>query len=288
MGVKAVLFGRDHAYGYRPPEQTLNSPERAQELHDELFQPAHAALVVVGDVTPAQLDESAARWLGAWTTRRALPKSTAPPPPLNGPRVAVVRRRNNSDGYAAVFARGPDGMRDDSEAFELVAKILGGSWSSKLYEHLREGSEAAYGVATPTFVQREASWLVIGTTYQNDKAVDSVRDVLAATERLRNGSVTDDEIEVARETVLAEWRGIMSTVEGAAAAYAAWIAHGLEPGRIDDYSSRIARVRRDDVERVAKVYLDPKALHVVFMGEDRWLDPSPLGMGGAKIIDIDK
>jgi predicted Zn-dependent peptidase len=80
----------------------------------------------------------------------------------------------------------------------------------------------------------------------------------------------------------------MSTVEGAAAAYAAWIAHGLDPGRIGEYPSRIARVGRGDVERVAKVYLDPKALHVLFMGEDRWLDPSRLGMGAAKVIDIDK
>jgi len=169
---KAILFAPDHAYAGRFPKTAVISQDDAQELHDRIFQPAHATLVIVGDVTPAQVDESAARWFGTWSATRPMPpRKTVSPPPRNGPRVAVLSRRALAQRLGAVFARGPVATSDDAAAFELAAKVLGGATSSTLFEHLREESGAAYSVRTQVLTDRTATWLSISVSYDRNKAL---------------------------------------------------------------------------------------------------------------------
>jgi zinc protease len=286
MVERDVLFGRDHAYGSRLPGGKPITEESAQILHDRLFQPTHATLVIVGDVTPLQVDESTARRLGGWTAARTVPRNTAPPPPRNGPRLVVYNRGGLAQRFGSVFARGPLPTSDDADAFALAARILGGAKSSALFEQLREGSGAAYSIDVPFIRDRVATWLSVFASYDGDKAIDGVRDVLKAIEALRNGSVSDGEIVVARETLIAQWRGSMAVVQDAAAEYATGIALGIEPSRVQDYPARIGRLQREDLVRVAKRYLDPNALHVAFLGEERWFNPESLGMGGSTSITL--
>jgi zinc protease len=283
---RLVLFDRGHPYGYKGPAKDVIRVDDAQALHDRLFQPAHATLVVVGDVTPAQVDASTAHWLGSWRNSQALGKETTAPELLNRPSVAVVNQPSVTQTHAAVFARGPRRTSDDADAFALLAKILGGARSTSLRERLREGAGATYDVVTPLFSTRTASWLSISASYDRDKAVEGVRTVLDAIAALRDGRVTDEEVAIARETLLSEWRGRMSTVEGAAAFYASWIADGLDVAQLRERPARIARLRRDDLVRVARTYLEPKALRVVFVGNPRSFDPARLGMGEATRLSL--
>jgi predicted Zn-dependent peptidase len=121
--------------------------------------------------------------------------------------------------------------------------------------------------------------MAIHVSYDREQAVKGTADVLAAIERLRSGKTTDDEVLAAREPLLARWRESMATVDGAALEYTRSIALGIGTSFAVDYPARLAKVRREDVIRVAHEYLAAKSLHVVLMGEDRWLDVAPLGMG---------
>jgi zinc protease len=283
---RLVLFGRGHPYGHRAPPKNLVGFKDAQALHDRLFQPANATLFVVGDVTPVQVDVSATRWLGAPARAQPLAKETTPPPLLDGPRVVVAGGGGLAQTHAAVFARGPETTSEDADAFELLAQVLGGAKSSKLWERLREGAGATYEVAAPLYIRRTATWVSISASYDRDKAVEGVRDVLTAIAALRNGEVTDDEIAIARETLVARWRGAMSTVGGASGLYADGFARGRALARMHEYPSRIERLGRDDLVRVARAYLDPGALRVVFVGDSRGLDVTSLRMGDATELNL--
>jgi predicted Zn-dependent peptidase len=98
--------------------------------------------------------------------------------------------------------------------------------------------------------------------------------------------VTDEEIATAREVLESRWRERMESISGAAEAYSEDAAFGLS--RVRDYPGRVAKVTKDDLVRVANGYLSPGALHVLFLGEDRWLGAESLGMGGATSLDLSK
>ena len=260
--------------------------EAAQAIHARLFQPAQAILVVVGDVGLERLQRSVERVFGPLAGAIALPRQAGAPPARPGPRVAVVRNRGLTQVRGAVFARGPAPPSEDTLALAIVAQLLAGGPSSTLFEQLREEAGAAYSLGAGTSAARTASWFSLAASYDADKAVAGVGAVLAAIRALRAGHVSDDQVAVARETIVAQWREQQSSVDGAVAMYASSIALGRGPDWPRDLPARVASVRREDLVRVANQYLTDPAMHVVFEGDDRWLDVDPLGMGGPVELDL--
>jgi len=67
-----------------------------------------------------------------------------------------------------------------------------------------------------------------------------------------------------------------------------WLGLGLDLERVRALPGLLAKVGREDVLRVANTYLPDRALRVVFLGEDRWLDPSPLRVGRLERLDLSR
>ncbi len=285
---RLLLFGPAHAYGFARAganAQDEISVEAANETWRSLFRPAQSCLVVVGDVTPEKLGDSATQAFDGWAPSGTLPVAVAAPPGLIVPRVAFVSRRGMTQMHAAVFARGPAPTSLDALAVDLATEVLGGGRSGGLWEELRSRQGAAYEVRASHPSERTASWVSIAAKYDVDKAVDGVAAVLASIRRLREGEM-DDEVHAARERLVSSWREGMATVDGAAALYASAIAMGTDLDAVREYPARVERVGVGAVVQAAQRYLGDSVLHVVFMGEDRWLDVHKLGMGGAEPLDM--
>jgi zinc protease len=274
-----VLFGHSLPYGCPVPAPEAIPLQTAKTVRERLLQPSHSFLVVVGDVAPDALRGSAARAFGAWTATQTVPKIVDPPPTSDGPRLSILSQRRVAQTYGAVFARAPLAASEDFAPFLVVSVLLGGGKSSKLFEQQREESGNAYDPSAFIFVERTASWISLTAAYDAEKVVDGIATLLAAVKRLRSGEVTDDEIAVARETYLARHRESMATASGAAADYGEWLGLGLEPVHDRAIALQLGRVSREDIARVAGRYLGEESLHVALLGEERWLDARPLGMG---------
>jgi predicted Zn-dependent peptidase len=171
------------------------------------------------------------------------------------------------------------------DAFHVAVEVLGGGHSSGLYESLREEMGATYNPVSVVHLERSASWMTLSASYETGKAVTGVGAVLRAIADLRADRVSGEAVVLARERLLAKWRESMASDDASAAAYAAALLLGVDPESVRDYPTRVSRVERDDVVRVAKQYLEGRALRVVFIGEDRWLDVSPLAMGRATMLE---
>jgi zinc protease len=286
--MRRVLFGTAHPYGDAGPGRASVPMATALSIHDRLFQPSQATLVIVGDVAQAQVDAAVVRAFGAWVAGSPVSERADAPLSALEPRVSVVPHHGLAQLRAAVFARGPAPSSDDVIVLSVVANLLGGAKSSKLFEHLRQETGDIYSADSGVALERTASIVSVTASYDVDKAVDGVGAVLRAIRDLRAGNVSEEDIEVARETALADWRASMATTAGAAAGYGFWIGLGLDPERVRALPGILAKVGREDVLRVANTYLTDKALRVVFLGEDRWLDPSPLRVGRLERLDLGK
>jgi zinc protease len=276
---RLVLFGSDQPYGYAGAGREVLPMTMARAIHGRLFQPWHATLLVVGDVTREGLAATVERTFGTWAIGAPLPKQDAPPALRPFPRMSMLSHRGLTQVHAAVFARGPAPASDDTFAFFVAAHLLAGGPSSRLFERLRDETGAAYSVGAFTYAERNASWMSLAASYDYDKAIDGVGEVLLAVRDLRAGKVSDEQIDVAREGAIAAWRKAMATNEGALSLYAASLEQGLGTGWVRGFPARVAAIGRDDLARVATRYLGESSIRVLFLGDDRWLDAGPLGMG---------
>jgi len=274
---RLVLFGDKHAYGYAGEGSVLMPREEAQAVHDQIFQPVHSRLVVVGDADPVEVAKAVEKELGPWGTKTAkrIAKRTLPPPDVKGPRLAVVSGAAEDFRYGAVFARGPAPEGADLDAFRVAVELVGGVVSSRLYEDLRRDGDA-FTSHGETHVARTATWAEIGSSYARDRTVAGVEKTLKVIESIRAGTVSDEDVATAKEALMGALRADLATDQGAAKRY------GDPEGGYTDvrtFPGRISRVRTVDVVRVAKKYLTPDAIHVLLIGRANQLDPAPLGLG---------
>jgi len=266
--VDAALHGSLHPYGFARPQAPHTErvqPGDLAALHAQLFHPAQATLVVVGDATPAAVDAAAARWLGGWAPPS--PSLERPPVPASipGPRLVLVERRGSSQVHAAVAARGPAATGDDLAAVEVLARVFGG-FSSRLRGEVRVESGAAYSFGAGLQRQRGSSTLTVSGALDAGKAVPALRTILDAIAEARTRGVREADFERARTTLLAEWRTRVSTSDGLASLVGEAIAHGASLEAFATYPDRIQAVTREDVGRAAQRYLGEEALHVVVVG----------------------
>jgi zinc protease len=284
-GERWSLFGSTHAYGYVPLRSASLSQEQAQRLHDRLFQPRDATLIIVGDLSREAAFAGAERAFAGWVGAGTVAAVTTPPPEVHGPRIAVIVRHDLQQVNESVFARGPVPRSPDFVAFAVIAELLGGYGSSRLVEELRE-SGAGYSPSSFVSVEREASWVSCRGAFDKARAIDAVRRTLAAVERLRDDGVTPDELTTAREALLADWRWRLASVDGAAHAFEQDVWLGVDRAR--SFPEDVMKVTRQDIARVASAYLRPDALHVLFDGNDDEIVVESLGMGAPMRISQSK
>jgi zinc protease len=282
---RAMLFGTASPYGHAGWGRAPIDRAALRTLRAELFQPAHATLVVVGDAAPAGLDAAITRSFGAWAPATPIPSVTAEPPYDHGVRIAWRERGGMTETLAAIFFRGPVPLGDDMDALTLATAVLGAP-SSRLFTELREDQGAVYTPDARLLEERSASWVTFESLYDPDKLVHGLHTVVDRIHALRAGVVDEDEIEAGREVLAAVWRGQMATASGAAQLYAEAVVMGRSLEQVRAFPERVARLRKADVVRVANLYLTDPAMRVAVVGGVPDIEVGTLGLGPVRDIKL--
>jgi zinc protease len=282
-----VLFGTAHPYGTLAAPSAGMSMEEAKLLRARLLQPRYATFLVVGDVTSHDLELAVGGSFLAWRgTAQGLEQRHDPPPLRTGASsFAIVRRIGLTQRWANLFARGPSPDSPDFEVMRLVAAMVGGV-GGKLYDEVRDEMGAAYGLGAGVRSKRLASWLWLGGAYRGEKVAPALSASLREVARVRAAEVSDDEVEGARQRLLAEWRMHRATSAGTADLYEEAILQGQSFDRVRGFRRRVEQIGRREIARVAGIYLAPERLNAAFLGDDRGFDPRPLGIGNTTMVEI--
>jgi predicted Zn-dependent peptidase len=143
-----VLFGEPGRAG-RGRRRRCPKAERRRRcvVHRRAWRPQAAALVLVGDVDPEHGRASAERVFGGWSREASEPDISAQAPePRNRPGGRVSRWSIARDGAeravrgAAVSSRAPP-----VEARQILSGVVGGLFTSRLNQNLRERNAYTYG-----------------------------------------------------------------------------------------------------------------------------------------------
>ncbi|MBB4267153.1 M16 family metallopeptidase [Roseospira visakhapatnamensis] len=237
--------------------------EDALAFYRHFYAPHNAVVVVVGDVTMAELRPLAERTYGQ------VPAAETPverarvrdlPPPVD----VTLTMRHPQVGQASWWRRGIAPSRTVGEttlypALQVLAELLGGGPVSRLYESL----VVEQGVA------------VSAAAYYNGRAVDFGTFTLSATPaagvtpaqvgaavdaeitRLLETGVTDDEIAGAKRRLRASVVYARDNTFGTARILGAALTTGATVEDIEAWPEQIAAVTADEVMRAARVVFGP-------------------------------
>ncbi|MFN0150180.1 MAG: M16 family metallopeptidase [bacterium] len=186
----------------------------------------------------------------------------------NVPRTRVLKRRLSQE-YICVGGEGvPVGSRDRL-AVVLLASILGGGMSSRLFQRVREERGLAYSVYTYTDSYADSGIFCTSAATVPARAPAVVRLIASEYRRLLRHGISARELLDAKRQLRGEIIFSLESVSSRMRMLAAPLLYGLPHRSVDEVLTEIDRARRDDVMRVAQRLLAPAHQTLVAMG------PSP-------------
>jgi len=220
---------------------------------------------VVGDMTADELKILLDKTFGALPERSeafTIPKVE----PAAGGEVIVVQAENPQSRI--LF--GQKGLyRDDPDYYAALVlnHILGGgSFTSRLYDEIREKRGLAYSVYSYLLPLDSAALWLGGAGTENAAVSVSVELVKNQWANLRAFGVSQDELDKAKANLVGSFGLRFDSSSAIAGMLVAVQRRDLGIEFINERNDLIARVTLDDVNRVAARLLDPDALTVVVVG----------------------
>lgn len=168
----------------------------------------------------------------------------------------VTERMDVAQGKLALgFRTGGVTLWDgDYPALLLCNAIYGGSGNSKLFLNVREKLSLCYYAGS--MLESVKGIMVVSSGVEFDKLEEAQREILAQLEAVKEGNITPEELEGARQTVLSGYRSMLDS-RGALESY--WLTAAVtgEAKPPEELMERLKAVTAQDVAAVAqKLRLD--------------------------------
>lgn len=226
------------------------------------YQPQNMCLVVAGDVNAEEVAEKAERLFEASLNAGESARAARTVEPPQAEVRSVTKAQDIQETHLGIAWHGTPLAHDDTPALDVLSVLLGTGESSRLYRRVKRQQDLVTDCYAFSYTPHDPGLMVIGAQVQGERIEEAYRALLTEVLRLRFEAPTMAEVEKARTIILSDAVYQKETVEGIARklGYFELVADGT--AFEDRYYAAVRAVKPEDVLRVAKKYLDPKALSV--------------------------
>jgi predicted Zn-dependent peptidase len=224
----------------------------------------NALLVVAGGIDPGHVHQLAERHFSGW--EKAPVPAYVPAPTTPAPPSTRLQHRPTEQVHICLAFPGLSRYSPDRYALDVLATILGGSTSSRLFLEVRERLALAYDVHVYTTRLADTGSVVIYAGVDPRRASQAVTAIRHEIDRLRRRSVSIDEL--ARTTDYMKGRMYLGLED--TQSVASWLgSQALLLDRIispEELAAAIERVTPKDLRRLAVDLLDPALASLAAIG----------------------
>ncbi len=267
------LFDTSHPNHIPTPTTELATlqeltPEMVRAYHASHFGATNLNIVLVGDLSPQTYTDALESTFGDWIPTNSTPAYTAQATPEEPGRVVIpLADKQNIDvrlGHALTMRRNDP----DYRALYLATFILGGNFSSRLMDVVRDQMGLTYGISatlagmTPDF---DGSFRVAVTLSQQniERGIEATRSEIV---RFVRDGILAAELQEKQTTINGAFQVNLATTGGLASALLANAERGFEIDYLDRFVDEVNAVTLDDVHRVIADQFHPDQLHVALAG----------------------
>lgn len=290
----AASYGPASPYGH-PPEglirsaNAINLPD-VKAFYSSIWRPDQATIVIAGDISKAEATQAITAALGGW---KAPAERPAPPVVPDGPaekwappRLVIVDRPDAPQSVIAAVRAGVSASSPPAPLLELINTALGGSFTSRLNQNLREDHGWSYGARSAFTETRGQGVFVARAAVHTEATGAALKELYNELAKMAASGLTQDELV----KVLAQDRGELvqayEAVESVASRLGRLAMLGLPP----TFDAQASRARQQaTLKQLADLAgaVDPKVATIVVVGPKALVEPQlkPLGLGEAELWD---
>jgi zinc protease len=282
------MYG-DHPFG-RVLEWETVKPLGREDLaayHAQWFVPDQIMLGITGDFDSGRIKKLIEKHFGDWKASG----NTVPPVPevelTYHPGVYFVEKdisqANIRFGHLGIKQDNPDRF-----AISVMNFILGGgSFNSRMTSKVRSDEGLAYSVGSRygTGSSEYGTFYAYCQTKLSTtlKAIDLM---MAEVNRIRDGEVTDDELELAKDSYINRYVFQFTSADQIVGQLMNLEYDDRPRDLLETYLDNVRAVTKDDVLRVAQAYLHPDKISYIVVGKKAELDGDLASLGTVTEIEL--
>ena len=259
-----ALFGSEHPYGASDDESLYNNITREDlvKLYGELYTAENCFVVCSGNI-----DQSVIRNLEQIV--EALSSGRKPEVTLPTPKTTYSIRKPIDTAVQSSIRIGRllfPRSHPDFVGMQIVAMILGGYFSSRLMQNLREKNGYTYGVMAAMINFDKEGYLAIATQVRHEEAEAALAEIYFEIERLRRELISEEELQLAKNMMIGEILRILDGPFGIADVTIENIMCGTDNSATEENLQAILAITPEQVQELAVKYLRREDLVEVVVG----------------------
>lgn len=278
-----LAYGPDNPYARQTEYATVAAVTRDDLVswHKNYVHASNIIVAVLGDFDSAAMEARLRKEFESWPQK---PAHKAAEIAFKSPKPGVYFIPKDDINQSAIRMVDLGIRRDNTDYFAVIAmnEVLGGGFGTRLVTNIRSKKGLAYSVGGGVGsawdhpgVQQFQMTTKSGTTAESISALYEEIDAIVGPK-----PATAAEVEKARETILNSFVFNFDTRQEVLLEQVGYEFYGYPSDFLKRYQDAIHKVTADDVNRVAKKYLDKNKLAVLVVGKAADFD-KPLSTFGA-------
>lgn len=286
---RRVVYGNHPAAVYSTTPAVLDSltPEMLATWHRERYVPQNAILGISGDVKASEVIAKLKTALAGW--KRTDYKETLPahPKPATDGKIYLIDRPNSVQSTITMGNIAIDRRHADYIPVVVMNSIVGGGASARLFLNLREEKGYTYGVYSNfTPLKYPGPWSA-GGDVRTEVTEGAMTEFMRELNRIRDEKVLVDELEEQKRSIVASFALSLESPQQLLNYSITRKIYGLPDDYWETYPAKIMAVTADDVQRVARQYVNPQTQQIVVVGDAKKIKSILEKFGTVVVFDAD-
>lgn len=264
---REVLYG-EHPYGrIFPTESMIQSytMDDIKNFYKENFNAKRTHVYVVGVFDESEMLGAMRKQLGDW--REGQPAQELMPSPQAGKAVYLIDRPDAPQSTIIMGLPVIDPSHEDYLALQLTNTLLGGFFSSRITANIREDKGYTYSPRSSVSSRfKDAYW-----TQQADVTTAvtgaSLKEIFYEIDHLQNEAPSEEELKGVQNYLAGIFVLRNSSRSGIIGQLSFVDLHGLPDDYLNTYVQKIYQITPEEVQRIAKTYIDEDKISVVIVGD---------------------
>ncbi len=283
-----LWFGDEHPYGHSVGG-TLASVKSidlddVRKFHAANYHSGGAVYIAVGAVDAGTLIPMFNEAFAAWKAKSRSKREYPAPKATRG--LWFVDSPGSSQTVIRAIMPGPH-ERQDYARTELARIVLGGSFTSRLNQKLREEKGYTYGARLGLSQWNHEAMIAATTSVRSDATAPALADLIAVIEGARDNGFTEAEVSRAKAQALTDLVDGAESRASLAGTYALAISQGLDPVSVAKVGEEMVGPDAAAMKAATGEWIDPSKAAILLVGDKATVLPALEAAGFTGWVALD-
>lgn len=270
----AAIYG-DHPYARTQPTESAIAaitPQALRSAYAQRFRPDRALLVIAGRISSEEALRLAEAAFGDWQASGEPLPDTPPARSQAEPGFVRIQRDGSVQSAVRLGSPGIAATHPDYIPAQLAGTVLGGGFSSRLMQNLREDKGYTYGARGGIAALRRGGRVSASADVRNEVTGAALAEFVGELQRIGGQPVPAQELDDNKRYVAGGYL-LTNQMQAAVANTLAnnWLL-GLPAEFLGEYVPKVRAVTAEQVQAMGRRYFDPKRQSIVVVGDGKAID----------------